>query len=146
MKKIKLTKGQFALVDNDDFEILNKYHWQYNAKTGAEAKILMHRIVIKAPKDTIVDHIDRNRLNNKKSNLRLCTTEQNNHNTGMFKNNTSGYKGVNWNKREKVWKASITKNNKRVGLGVFKTAREAAIAYNNAVIKLRGEFGWLNKI
>lgn len=85
MKLIPLTQGKFALVDDDDFEYLNQFKWlahlfgkNYYADSGSKG--LMHRFIMKAEKADIIDHKDRNSLNNQKTNLRKCTRSQNNAN------------------------------------------------------------------
>ena len=94
-----------------------------------------------------IDHINRNRLDNRKCNLRMATQSQNNCNVSKYKNNTSGYKGVYYapyNNKTNPWKAQIRINNKNKGIGYFKTADEAAKAYDKMAIELHKEFAWLN--
>ena len=87
-----------------------------------------------------IDHIDRNPTNNRIANLREATNSQNNHNRGQQVNNTSGYKGVCWNKRAKRWKAYIKLHGRRTHLGYFNTADAAHAAYCVAAQELHGEF------
>jgi len=87
-----------------------------------------------------VDHIDGNGLNNKKSNLRLCTNNQNLYNRAKCKNNTSGFKGVKWKKDSKKWVAAINVNNKRIYLGQYTSKIKAHEAYVAACKKYHGEF------
>lgn len=87
-----------------------------------------------------VDHDDLNPLNNRIDNLRACNQSENMGNKGKNKNNTSGYKGVYWNKNAKRWHAQITKNRKSIHLGYFKTAEEAHAAYCKAATEIFGEF------
>lgn len=130
MKKIKLTKGQFALVDNEDFEYLNQFNWTSHTAGYAvghvnKKLIFMHRLINKTPKGFETDHINRNKLDNRKSNLRSVTQAQNRFNTGLQKNNTSGYKGVIWNKDKNIWFACIYKNRRRIYLGSSKNILSA---------------------
>ena len=89
----------------------------------------------------MVDHIDRNPLNNTRQNLRLATNAQNQHNTGKWATNTSGYKGVFWHKHAQRWKAVIKIGKRVMWLGTFKTPEAAYQAYCEAVKKYRGEYG-----
>jgi len=91
-----------------------------------------------------VDHINGNPLDNRKSNLRICTHAENSNNTGPRKNNTSGYKGVYWAKRNKRWLAQITHNGKQVYIGHYKDKEEAARAYDAKAKEFQGEFAYLN--
>ena len=174
MKKIKLTQGKYALVDNEDFKKINKYKWyaayqptsrNYSAVRAKWSRtkkrnqtIYMHRIIINAPKYMSVDHIDHNSLDNQKNNLRICTTRDNNRNVVRRKDNKSGYKGV-WKKDEylpktnkdrkisrKVWISKIGINGRQIPLGLFFSPIDAAKAYNKAAKKYFGEFAYLNKI
>lgn len=93
-----------------------------------------------------LDHIDRDKLNNNIDNLRPSTRNGNNHNVGISKANTSGYKGVYWHKPRKKWRAMIKINRKQITLGRFNTKEEAALAYNKAAKKYHGEFAYQNVI
>lgn len=103
MKKIKLTSGKFALVDDDMFEELNKFSWCLNggyairgySKNGKQAKLKMHRVIMNTPKGMDTDHIDNNKLNNQRNNLRVCTRSQNcmNRKKRSTPNLSSSFKG-----------------------------------------------------
>lgn len=160
MKKIPLTKGLFALVDDDDFEWLNNYKWHAHkddkTKDGYYAMRkhpdrnstqAMHRIImcISDPKIKI-DHRNGNRLDNQRHNLRICTHADNMKNVKLNSKNTSGFKGVVFRKDSGLWRARIGVNGKRITLGHFNTAEEAAIAYNEASDKFHGQYGNPNHI
>lgn len=163
MKRIPLTKGLFALVDDSDFEYLNQFKWHikkdnkdntaYAARViNSNGKIYMHREILNAPADKKADHIDGNGLNNQRINLRLCSSNENSRNARLFKTSTSGYKGVHYvagwkesSPRKKPWRAEIFYK-KNVVLGYFTTPVEAALAYNEAAKKYFGEFARLNVI
>lgn len=155
MKQIALTKGKFALVDDEDFEKLNSYKW-YATKNGTKyyaskggtmlngkslKKVYMHRFILNNPTRLVVDHIDGNSLNNQKFNLRQCTKRQNSLNQGKNSNNKSGYKGVCYFKG--VFIAQISINKKNTYLGRFKTKDEAYEAYCKACTKYHGEYARL---
>lgn len=160
MKQIKLTQGQFTLVDDEDYEYLNQWKW-YAAKDGRtyyacrnssriggkQTSIKMHREILglSNPK-AISDHIDGNGLNNQKGNLREATKTQNNANRKSADNSASKYLGVNWLPVRKKWKAELRKNGKLFFLGRFNNEIDAAIAYNKKAVELHGEFARLNKI
>jgi len=93
-----------------------------------------------------LDHIDRNKLNNKIENLRPATKNGNNHNVGLSSHNTSGYKGVYFHKPRKKWRAMIKINRKQIAIGRFDTKEEAALAYNKGALKYHGKFAYQNKI
>lgn len=158
MKKIQLnrkfknvTNGYVVLVDDEDFEWLNKTRWNiftkkytsYASGTVNKKHVLMHRIIMMAEKGQEVDHIDGNGLNNQKSNLRVCTHQQNM--TNRKTKNNKKYLGTHYY-RNKYWFSSLTHNNKSIYLGLFKTEEEAALAYNKKAIELHGEFARLNII
>jgi hypothetical protein len=93
-----------------------------------------------------IDHINGNKSDNRVSNLREASRSQNQHNQPMYKNNSTGYKGVSFCKTTGKWKATIGKSTNRFYLGVFNSPQEAAHAYNKAAIELHGEFAVLNPI
>jgi hypothetical protein len=106
----------------------------------------MSRFILSAPDGKLVDHIDGNPLNNQNENLRLCTNAENCRNTKIYKNNTSGYKGVQSIGKQGKWFAIINCNRKQKYIGTFETKEEAAMAYNEYAKKLHGEFARLNVI
>lgn len=158
MKKILLTQGQIALIDDQDLELINQYKWCahfkpkknggiYTAVHSSKSKtILMHRLIMNAKEKTIVDHIDRNPLNNQRSNLRFANNISNAGNQGLRSNNTSGYKGVTWSKNKQVWRAQIGINRTIKNLGTYKTVELAAAAYDKAAQEYFGEFAGLNTV
>lgn len=144
-KQIPLTQGQFAIVDDDDFEIVKNHKWCIHHGYAVSSRgIRMHRLIMNCPDSKEVDHINRNRLDNRKENLRICTRTENCRNRGENKDNTSGYKGVNFHKPLGKWRAKIVLNNKHIHLGYFDNPKDAARAYNDAAKK--NGFGFLNEI
>ena len=131
---IPLTRGQNAIVDAEDFDFLSQWNWclhktssmqvPYAARKSESGNIIhMHKILV--PNSPEVDHRNGNGLDNRRKNLRPCTTPQNRHNRGKNRNNTSGYKGVCWCKVRRKWKASIMSNRKVYRLGYFINLEEA---------------------
>ena len=155
MRKIYLANNKgIALVDDEDYDWLNEYKWHINIGGYAETKIkinnkwfnkFMHRILIEPPKNMFVDHIDHNKLNNKKNNLRIATKSQNSMNRPKY-NGTSKYKGVCWDKRKNKYISEIMLNNKTYYLGEFMNEIDAAKAYNKKAIELHGEYAYLNEV
>jgi len=151
MKVIKSSNGFDILVDNEDYEYFNQWKWRchngYACRTTRTKKLYIHRELLNFPKDKNVDHINRNRLDNRKENLRLATVSQNGINSDKRKDKTSSiYKGVSWSKHANMWKARINFNKKEFHLGYFKLEDDAAEAYNTAAIRYFGEFAKLNEI
>lgn len=106
----------------------------------------LHRVIMNCFDMKVVDHINHNTLDNRKSNLRICTRQQNQMNMRTSIDNKSGFKGVCYEKRRKHFRATIRINKKQKHLGSYKTAETAALAYNKAAIEYYGEFGYLNEI
>lgn len=152
MKKIPLTQGKYAIVDDIDFEYLNQWKWTFHNLEYAYRKdskdnrknILMHRAILKTPTGKLTDHVNGNGLDNRRGNLRVCTSSQNQKNQRKNKANTSGFKGVSWDKERKKWAAYINANGRLYHLGRFSIKRVAAEAYDKAAKKLHGEFARLN--
>lgn len=149
MKEIPLTQGYTAQVDDEDYEYLSQFTWCIGhgyATRRASAKLLctrMHRIILNAPKNMQVDHIDGNPLNNQRSNLRLCTGAQNccNKAHGGVKTH-SQYRGVSV--RGSRFRARIHVDKKVAHVGYYDTEEKAARAYDAAAKKHYGEFAILN--
>lgn len=156
MKYIELSQGKRAIVDDEDFEELNKYKWYFHhgyairkIAIWSEKKwqtIYMHRDIAQTPKDFFTDHINRDRLDNRKINLRICTYKDNSKNQSKKINNKSGFIGVHFKKSNKRWCAQISIDNKKTYLGLFDTPELAAMAFNKAAMKHYGEFAHLNKV
>lgn len=151
MKKILLSNGGFAIVDKEDFEYLNQWKWtRHNAgyairsiyKNGTR---FMHRQILNTPKGMETDHINGDRLDNRRENLRMATHQENCRNMRPLKNK-SGYKGVQWYKRDQRWVAFLTVNDKHIYLGYFDDPKDAAEAYNKGAKKYFGEFARLNQL
>jgi len=150
-----------VLIDDKDYNKIKNYRWYiykkptettfyvrssiyHNKKRGV---LLLHRIILEAKKGQIIDHINRNGLDNRKSNLRFCTVSQNSINSKCYKNSTTKIKGVSYFKCTQngrtyhYWTARIYINKKAKSLGYFKDSLSAAKAYRDAAIKHYGEFG-----
>lgn len=144
MKYIQLTKGKQAIVDDEDFGYLNEHKWHINCKYASRIKdkkvLWMHKIIMKCPKGMQIDHINFDTLDNRKSNLRVCTVAQNNIHHRKSKNNTSGLKGVYLTLSTGKWRAMIGVNKKLLHLGYFETREKASMAYNKKAKELFGEF------
>lgn len=153
-RTIPLTRGLEAVVDAADYEALSAFKWhasdrRANGSAYARAKInnklvYMHRWLLAAPVGAEVDHINRDKLDNRRANLRVCAPEENRRNVGLTCANTVGFKGVRWVRTGRKWGASIYLDKKHVFLGVYATKEEAARAYDGAAREFWGEFAYLN--
>lgn len=159
MKHIPLTQGKFTIVDDEDFEWLNKYKWcahfesnmcyaYTNIRINGKHRILkMHRMIVGARHGELTDHRNTNGLDNRSENLRICTKAQNSMNRPKQKGNyTSKYKGVSWSKIMSKWLSSICFNRKFIKIDYYEDEIEAAKAYNKKALELFGEFAYLNVI
>lgn len=145
MKTITVV-DRLAKVDDDMYELLSKYSWHLNHHGYARNGNLesMHRMVIGTPKGMFTDHINGDRLDNRRKNLRIVSISDNQKNMSRHKDNKSGYKGV-WAKGSR-FVSSIMVDGKRHYLGTFGSPQEAALAYNNAAIKHHKTFAKLNEL
>lgn len=153
MKKIQLTNSpKIVIVDDEDYQYLNQWKWRlgfYDSiirgtrKNGIYKLFILPRVIMNTPKGMDTDHIDGNRLDNRKSNLRICTHVENTRNR---RPRTKHFKGISWHIRIKKWQARIRKDNKEFHLGYFDSDIEAAKAYNKVAPKYYGEFARLNVI
>lgn len=159
MKKIPLTHGKFALVDDEDFEYLNQWKWHSCTKGYAKRSkkfvkddgkiscksIFMHKLILNVKYPLQVDHIDLNKSNNQKSNLRVATNSENACNRLKIKSSNNKFKGV-WKSKKGKYYARIFRHKKCIHLGHFKTEIDAAMAYNKAALIEFGKFARLNII
>jgi hypothetical protein len=159
-KEIQLTKGKVTIVDDEDFEYLNQWKWSTNSAKperfyawrnkridGKVSMIYLHRFILNITDRKIyVDHINNNSLDNRKVNLRQCSHSENERNKDKTKRNSSGFKGVCFDKSCNKFFSLITVNRKRIWLGYFIDPIDAAKVYNEAALKYHGEFAKLNEI
>jgi len=150
MRKIKLTQNKVALIDDEDYEKVSKYKWQavyrreawYASKTNGPS---MHIFILGKRKNKIIDHIDGNGLNNQRKNLRYATHIENGYNCKLYKNNTSGHKGISWHKQHKKWAAQCRVNKKNIHLGYFINKKDAIKTYETFSEKHHKQFKRLIK-
>ena len=154
MNKIRLSNDKLTLVDKKDFITYNKFKWHcikrgrhfHVYRRSNNKTIYLHREILKAKKGQIVDHINRNGLDNRRSNLRIVNKSKN-ANNAVYRHNTSGYRGVSMRKNEnrnKPYRCYINYNGKQYFLGNFRSAIEAAKKYDEAAIKYFGKNTYLN--
>jgi hypothetical protein len=151
MKQVQLSNGGFATVDDEDFHRTEGRSWWrtpggYAAteRNKREGRVLLHWLVMGRPKIGELDHINGNGLDNRKANLRIVTRQQNAMNKGPNKNNTTGFKGVCFDKSRGKYIVGVKVNYRRINLGRYETAEEAARVYDKAARKYHGEFARLN--
>lgn len=161
MMKIPITKGCAAIIDDEDFDKIKDFAWCYHGDGYAargyhvNGKLIiewMHHRILGRPKNNMVtDHINGNKLDNRKGNLRFVTHQQNTFNSSKKHRkkagvNPSKYKGVTWRNDRNKWRSCITLNGHKNYLGLFETEQEAALAYNNAAKEYYREYAKLNDI
>lgn len=151
----ELGAGKFAIVDDEDYDFLMRWKWSLGSgyacrtttvKDVGYVGISMHNVVMPEMEGFEIDHINRNRLDNRKSNLRYCTRSQNCGNKSLKSTNTSGYKGVSrkQNRHCVSYYSCIAKDGHTYHLGCFDNPIDAAKAYDKKAVELFGEFAYLN--
>lgn len=155
-KKIPLTQGRFAIVDDDVYEWASQYKWYVKRKRNAfyaarntgifpfQKTTYLHREIVNAPPEAQVDHANCDGLDCRRSNMRLATNAENNRNKITQSNNTSGYKGVSWHKGDRRWRSQIKVDGKAIFIGGYHTPEAAARAYDDAARLYHGEFAKTN--
>ena len=151
-KIIPLSQGKVALIDEADFNRVNKYKWYFNngyvmhaEYFGKKVKMyLLHRFIMNTPKGMDTDHKNGDKLDNRQENLRICNRSENNQNRLKVSTASSVYKGVSWNKKMKKWKSQVKLNKKPYYIGSFVKEIHAAMAYDMFAKDLHGEFAQLN--
>lgn len=154
--EVVLQNKHVLLIDEIDLDLLSSYHWftfcprkgyTYYVRSDTKCNVLLlHRLILERmlgrtlSRNERVDHINRNGLDNRRSNLRLATHSQNMINRKLQANNSSGYRGVYWHTRDKKWISQIRVNNKSVYLGCFLEIQDAVSAYQDAAKKYFGDF------
>jgi hypothetical protein len=154
MIEVPVGHGKVAIVDDEDIDLLHCHCWnlakKYPCASWQGKTIYLHVEIAKRKFNREipdqVDHEDRNPLNCRRYNLRLATNSENKMNKDTAYLSSTGYKGVHYRKELDKYVAKIWNNDKQYHLGCFRTAQEAAIAYNNEAVRLYGEFAVLNKL
>lgn len=149
MRKILLTQDKSTLVDDKDYERVNKFKWFVQTSPSGKQQArnrrigLLSRFILNPPVNKVVDHINGDSLDNRRKNLRVCSIKENGRNVRK-KASTYKYKGVYKNQRSNGFFASITVDYKTKYIGFFPTKEEAAKAYNKKAEELFGEYASLN--
>ena len=149
MKEIFLTRGKIALVDDADYDFLMQWKWfatsqNYVARgkrsNGKQSVILMHRVILNTPEGFVTDHINGKGLDNQRHNIKVCSQSENMQNSSKY--NKTGYKGVH--QSLKKFCAYIWVRGRKIHLGTFDTAIEAAKVYDAKAKKMLSEHAQLN--
>jgi hypothetical protein len=151
--------GKVTIVSEEDYEYLKQFSWRLESSgyvvtfdkekyknTKKLGYLYMHRMINKTPNELFTDHINGNRLDNRRENLRTVTKSQNMLNKGTPRHNKSGYKGVYCHKQNNKWRASISIYGKQTHIGYFESKEDAARAYNEMALKYHGEYAFLNEV
>jgi len=165
MQFVELSSGYVTAVDSADYERVSAHKWcakpgptrsdgtaviyairSVDRQGGGKTTQGLHRFIMGTPEGMETDHINGNGLDNRKCNLRICTTAENQRNQRAQTGRSSIYKGVTWNKRGSVWAAQMNSRGGTLHLGSFKVETDAARAYNIAAIARYGEFAKVNAI
>lgn len=140
--------GKFFTKDGKERRMLTDHRGYLRFSANKYGVVIAHRAAwllhYGSLPETHIDHIDGDKQNNRINNLRLCTHNQNQHNQGIRRSNSSGYKGVSFMKSAGKWQAQICCNSKIKHLGLFVHKEDAAHAYDIASLELHGEFAWTN--
>lgn len=155
MKQIPLTQGKVTIIDDEDYELASLHKWYAHKgcntfyartnvyKEGKRTITSLHQLIMGTFPGKNVDHINGDGLDNRKENLRVCTTQENSRNSHYVKG-SSVYKGISFNKKRQKWQASIKFNGTNKFLGYFAEEIMAAQAYDRAASEYFGEFAKLN--
>jgi hypothetical protein len=151
---LKTNQGKEFIIDDEDYPKVKLFTWYISkigyvvsdiGPRGKRRQIRLHRLLLNVlDAKTLVDHINRNELDNRKSNLRIANKQQNGANAELSKHNTSGFKGVSYKADKGKWKSYIAVNGRQIHAGYFNTAAEAARQYNKLAIQYFGTFANIN--
>ena len=157
MEKIPLTQGKFAIVDDEDYEFLMQWKWHYqNVGYAIRVDYTDGRQIVSMAREVLnrigfedydcADHVNRDRCDNRRLNLRPATNSESICNQGVRQTSKSGYKGVDLYGRTGRWRARIAARGRQINLGYYSTKEEAAKVYNEAAKKYHGKYAVLNEV
>jgi len=143
MEKINTSSGKISVIDKEDYERVSKFKWSWGGRyvtrkdysVKPNKTIFLHCFILGKKNGFDIDHINGDRLDNRKKNLRHCTHLENSRNRVLSKNNKSGIIGVHWNKKSKKWQAQIGLNFETKNLGYYEKKEDAVIARKKAELK-----------
>lgn len=127
-------------IDIEDINLVNQYKWYFDRYIKTREGQYIHRIIMNCPNDLVVDHINGDKLDNRKENLRICTQQQNKFNHKTYKTNISGYSGISWHKKANKWRVRIQVDNKEIYLGLFDDLAKAIEVRKQAEEKYFGKY------
>ncbi len=158
-RKIELTRGFEAIIDDEDFDRVSKYKWRANVtesgtyavtwmrRTGGKGRhVYLHRFLLGFPAGSLIGFANGNRLDCRRENLKFTTRSKSQINRSRSLSNQNGFKGVSLVKKTNKYKAYIRYRGVLIHLGMFDTANDAALAYNEKAVELYGKCDGLNKI
>lgn len=147
-RTIPLTQGKVAMVDEADYEMLRRFTWRYHragyALTGSRHAVLMHRVIMLPDPGVEVDHINRDGLDNRRSNLRLCCRSENARNQKLRTNTQGRYRGVALHRPSGLWGAKLMVHGRTYSGGYYESREHAARAYDVLAVQHHGDFATLN--
>lgn len=129
--KIKLSQDKYTVVDEEDYKKYSGFNWFYSKRGYAEGRmggkrmLKLHRLISNAPDGLEVDHINRDKLDNRKSNLKICTHLENMQNQNAHRDNSSGHKFIYWYASRKKWQVQIYNKQKKINVGYFENLKDA---------------------
>jgi hypothetical protein len=144
------SKGEEFYFDLEDYDLIKDYCWYKDGNGYIKSRVknknisALHRMIMNSPNDKFIDHINHNIVDNRKKNLRIVTSSQNQCNKKIGRNNKSGHKGVNWSKRYNRWIAKIKINNTLIWLGSFSNIEDAIKIREEAEERYHGEYRYKN--
>lgn len=144
--------GKYFIIDNSDIDRVRKHSWWsdsfnrpqtdiWDKEKKKSRRVLIGRFIMNPPEGTVVDHINGNTLDNRRNNLRICTQSGNQKNrNNLNKNNTSGFRGITWDKFRNKWVAQLSLNYKHIYLGRYDSIEDARESVKKAICKYHGNF------
>jgi hypothetical protein len=152
MKELRLNATHVAVVDDADFEMLSHWKWTWEGRyairretRGGKPRVCyMHRMIMLPDAGQPVDHVNGNKLDNRRRNLRVVNMSENQANSKSRAGSSSRFKGVSWHSARRQWRAYIGTDGSCVHLGMFLSESDAARAYDRAALRLFGEYARLN--